>query len=195
MGIVTDFTGHSMLRALAATLVLAVSACAAPVNYEASKQPGVNIAAFESFRLDRHATVDDMQPARQQAQKVIERILTEELLAKGYRPVESGEDFVVDYVMYSESQYQQGGHDRYMLDERLRIVSGTEAQLANPVRIGTLHIHFLYPGDGGPFFEAIGQGVVDEQGVEEDAVRRAIRRMLAAIPARNSGDSRERRPD
>lgn len=121
---------------------------------------------------------------------MIENLLREELVAKGYKPVSTGEDFVVDYVMYVDSYYQEGGHDRYFFDERLRMVSGSEAQLANPVEVGTLHIHLMLPQKGGPFMESIGREVIGDSDIDEDHVRRAIRRMLADVPSRNAGSAK-----
>lgn len=175
------------LKLLLLLNVLLLAACASSARFESTRDSGVEIAAFETFRIERHAAANEMQPQVTAAQELIESFIQDELVSKGYRPVESGEDFVVDYVMYVESYYQEGGHDRYFLDERVGVTSGSEAKLANPVEVGTLHIHLMHPQQGGPFFESIGKEVIERAEIDKGHVRRAIARMLAGVPEQMNG--------
>ena len=165
-------------------LAMLLTACAAtPVEYEIHQDATADFSHYRTFRLESQAGVSDpMLPRLGEARRLIEQAIVAELERKGYRRVTDQADFSVDYVVYTKDRFQQGGHDRYVFGDRIRVASGTEAQLANPIALGTLHVHLMDAAANRPVFEAIATGVVAPNEDFRPRIAPAVKRLLQDIP-------------
>lgn len=171
------------MRPIIAAGFLLLAACAGTAALEMHRDPAVPFTGMRTFRiLPNHYTSATAPESVIRAKREIERAIQDVLVAKGYYMPASGPvDFEVEYVMYVTERYQEGAHDRYIFEDRVRLLGGAEPVLDNPIREGTLHIHLLM--DGRPFYEAIATGVI-ETGMDTDKrIRATVPEMLSDVPA------------
>lgn len=171
-----------MFRVLLLVVLLAPG-CAATPELDVSRDERVALAELKTFYIRPNPSRSSTSPAAlATAKREIERAIQDTLVAKGYRRVIDGQaDFEIDYVMYTSERYQQhDGHDQYFFDDRIRLLSGAQSSAADPVRIGTLHVHFYYQGK--PFFEAIASDTIGPATAIEKRVRAVVPRLLADLP-------------
>ncbi|MDX1454111.1 MAG: DUF4136 domain-containing protein [Gammaproteobacteria bacterium] len=167
-----------MLLALGLT-----AACSQGVRYEAHRSAEVEFSTFSTFRLIEHTEDETMRPVYDLAQQEVQRQLRAVLTDKGYREVDSAADFTVDYLLMSTARFQQGGHDRYFMKDRVQLASGTESTMANPIVEGSLHVHFLEGDNGRAIADLTASKLVDSGNVDLDEIAGIVRRMLRDVPA------------
>lgn len=164
-----------------AILLLWMGGCATGAGMETHLDPQASMAGMQTFRiLPNHFNSPTAPQSAAAAKREIERAIVDTLVEKGYQPVAAQADFDVEYVMYVTERYQEGAHDRYVFDERVRLLSGAESRLDDPIREGTLHIHVLL--NGKPVYEAIASDVIETGMPVEKRIRATVPQMLAEFP-------------
>lgn len=178
-------TRQLLLLAFASSLLL--TACATRMEYEIQRDPAADFTAHPTFALEsQRGQPDPLMPRLNEAKVLIEQAIVAELEAKGYRQVSENPGFRVEYVVYEKDRFQEGAHDRYVLGESVRLVSGAEPQLANPVALGTLHVHLMDADGHRPLYEGIATGVVRRGEDFRSRIRPAVHKVLEGVPALNN---------
>lgn len=167
-----------------ATLLLSIVGCATGTGLTTHLDPQASLAEKETFRILPNTLESPASPqAMAAAKREIERAIADTLVEKGYQRV-AGETahLDVEYVMYVTEQYQEGAQDRYVLDDQVHLLTGSESRLGDPIREGTLHIHVLL--NGKPVYEAIASDVLESGIPVEKRIRTMVPKMLADFPIR-----------
>jgi len=172
------------MNRLLIVLFVLCAGCASGTGIETRHDPGVPMAGMQTFRILPNSFQSPAAPQSVAAAKrEIERAVQNVLVEKGYRRIISGKapvDFDVEYVMYVTERIQEGVHDRYLFGDRVHLLGGAESRIDDPIREGTLHIHFLK--DGKPFHEAIATGVIETGMAVDQRIRNVVPRMLRDVP-------------
>ena len=180
--------GKSLLPGMLLVVVV-LAGCAQGVRYEAHRSAAADFSRLSTFTLIEHTEDESMRPVYDRAQQEVQRQLRAALTEKGYREVDSAADFSVDYLLISTGRFQQGGHDRYFLEDRVQLASGTESTMPNPIVEGSLHVHFLDGESGKAIVDLTASKLVDPGKADLDEIAAIVRRMLRDVPdAGSKGD-------